>query len=207
MKRKNAPASLVCRTITSRPALHAAAQLGGHRRVAPDLAVQRKILDDAAAPRHLGVDAAQRLAIEAGHRTELEVDVEVEVLGLALGIGLLAGDRRFEEAAAVEHVAAYRRLHHAVGPALRLQRGLVAFRRRIGREVRIDEIAVLVDFQRSLDRDAAAIDHDILEASRLRLLHHVEGHLARFAGGLTQPGSKLSSFSAVRSASTPILLS
>jgi len=34
----------------------------------------------------------------------------------------------------------------------------------------LSKIAVLVDLQRSLDGDAAAVDHDILEAGRLLLL-------------------------------------
>src|SRR6185295_18467810 len=50
------------------------------------------------------------------------------------------------------------------------------------REVRIQEVAVLVDLERALDGDAAAVDHDVLEAGRLLLLHHVKGGLAGSAG-------------------------
>ena len=171
VKRKNAPASLVCSIdhVAALP-LPAAAQIRRHGRIATDLAGERKVLHDAVAARQFAIDAAQGLAVEAGDRAELEIDIEVDVLGLALGVGLLAGDRRFEEAAAVEHVAAHRDLDDAVGAALGLQRGLVAFGRRVGREVRIQEVAVLVDFQRSLDRDAAAVDDDVLEQRRLLLL-------------------------------------
>src|SRR5712675_2264888 len=98
--------------------LRASAQIGRQRRIAAELAGQGKMPDDAVAPRDLAIDAAQRLAVEARDRAELEVDVEIKVLGLALGVGFLAGDRRFEEAAAVEHVAPHRYFHDTVGGAL-----------------------------------------------------------------------------------------
>ena len=81
----------------------------------PILPVSVKVLIDAVAPRQLGIDAAHRLAVVAGDRAELDVEIEIDVLGLALGVGFLARDRRLEEAAAVEHVAAHRHLHDAVG--------------------------------------------------------------------------------------------
>src|ERR1019366_10591362 len=42
-------------------------------------------------------------------------------------------------------------------------------------------VAVLIALERSLDRYSAAIDDDIFEAGRLRLLRHVENGAARLA--------------------------
>src|SRR5207247_5491303 len=127
--------------------------------------------NDTVAPGELAVDAADSLAIEAHHRAKLEIDVEVSVLSLALAVACY---RRFQEAPTVEHVAAHGDLHDAVRTSLGLQGGLVPVGRRIGREVRVHQVAVLVDLERALDRGAAAIDDDILEARRLRLRHHDE---------------------------------
>ncbi len=69
--------------------LRAAAHLRGDGRIAPELAVEREGLVDPVAPGSLDVDAAQRLAVEAGNRAKLQVDVEIEVLGLALGVDSL----------------------------------------------------------------------------------------------------------------------
>src|ERR1700716_2609567 len=57
-------------------------------------------------------------------------------LVLLLGSPSPPRNLRFEETAAVEHVAAHRDLDDAVRTAFGFQRGLVAVRRRIGREVR-----------------------------------------------------------------------
>src|SRR6185312_12597106 len=89
--------------------------------------------------------------------------------------------RRFKETATVEHIAAHGDLHYAVGVAISLQRCLVAFGWRIGREVGVHQIAVLVDLERSLDRCAAAFDDDVLETGRLRLLHYIESGMGRLA--------------------------
>src|SRR6185369_6037595 len=113
-----------------------------------ELAVEREVADRAATARELAVDAAHGLAVETLHGAKLEIDVEIDVLGLGLGLGLAARNRRFEEAAAVKHVAAHRHLHHAIGAALRAQRSAITVGRRIDREVRIQEIAVLVDLER-----------------------------------------------------------
>ena len=117
----------------------------------------------------------------AGHRAELQVDVEIDIPGLTLGVGFLARNRCLEKAATIEHIAAHRHLQHAVGAALGFQRGLVAFGRRIGREVGVHQIAVLIDLQRSLDRCAGTIDDDVFEPGRLLFLHHIEDGAARLA--------------------------
>jgi len=63
-------------------------QFGSNRGVAPKLAVQGENLDEAAAPRHLQIDAAHRFTVEACYRAELQVDIDVDILGLALAVVL-----------------------------------------------------------------------------------------------------------------------
>ena len=65
----------------------ASAQVPGQRRIAPELAVHRQAADRAAAPRHLQIEAAQGLAVEADDRAELEVEIDIPVV---LALRLLA---------------------------------------------------------------------------------------------------------------------
>src|SRR5581483_3986903 len=72
--------------VAPEPLLAALLELRAQRRVLADLAVEREALDDAAAAGKFQVDAAERLAIVAGNRAELEIDIEVDVLQLALAV-------------------------------------------------------------------------------------------------------------------------
>src|SRR5262249_22287685 len=178
--------------VASLSGLSAAMQLGRYRRIAPDFAAQREGPDYPAAPRELQVDATHRLAIVARNRTELQVHIELDILQLAFAVFLAgARDRRFEEAAAVEPLAAHGHLDDAVRAPFGPQRSLIAFSRRIGREVRVQEVTVPVDLQRSLDRNAPALDDDVLESRRLRFRHHVERGLARLPGNLDPAGQDI----------------
>ncbi len=55
----------------------AAAQIADERRVAPELGVQREAHDAAVAARQPKIEAAQRLAVEAGDRAEPDVEIDV----------------------------------------------------------------------------------------------------------------------------------
>ena len=82
----------------------------------PILPFSEKVADHAAAPRNLQIDAAHRFAVVARHRAELQV--ELEVADPLLLVRTAAADRRLDEAAAIEHVAAHRHLQRAVLRAL-----------------------------------------------------------------------------------------
>src|SRR4029077_9578077 len=114
--------------------------------------------------------AAQRLTEIAGNRAQLHVHVEIDASAPGPGVRVFAENRRFEKTATVEHVAPHGDLEHAVRAAIGPQRGLVACGKRIGLEIHVDQIAVLIDFDRSLDRYAATFDDDVLKTGRLRLL-------------------------------------
>ena len=59
----------------------ASAQIAEQRGVAPDLGGEAEAADLARAPRHLEVEAAQRLAVEADHGAELHVEVDIRRRG------------------------------------------------------------------------------------------------------------------------------
>ena len=71
----------------------AGAHVADQRRVAADLGVQREGADPAAAARHPHIEAADRLAVMAGHHAELDVEIEIGMARLDLRIGR-AGHRR-----------------------------------------------------------------------------------------------------------------
>src|SRR5262249_2519705 len=91
-------------------AARATAQIAIERGVTANLSAQREALDRAAAPRHPHIEAAHRLAVEAGHRAEPHVEVEIARLLLAdieigrlllvvgwlalIGLGLISGRTR-----------------------------------------------------------------------------------------------------------------
>src|SRR4051812_30575736 len=166
------------------PALALATHITDQRRIAAKLAAQREISDHAIAPRQLTIEAAQSLAEITGDSTELQIEIDIDILGLALGVCLPARNRRFDEAATVEYVAAHRDFQDAVRTSFGFERGLVALGWRIGREIRREKIAVLVDLQCPLDQRAGAFDEDVFKPRRLRLLHHVESRASGLAGQL-----------------------
>src|SRR5436309_14607049 len=98
-----------------------AAQFSVQRRVPSEFAAEREAPDRPVAPRQFAIDAAQCLAIEAGHRTELHVHVKIDAPGFAFGVGLLARYGGLEEAAAVEHISAQSAFLDAAGAALGLR--------------------------------------------------------------------------------------
>src|SRR3954452_19336754 len=173
------------------PALALATHISDQRRIAAKLAAQREISDHAIAPRQLTIEAAQSLAEITGDSTELQIEIDIDILGLALGVCLPARNRRFDEAATVEYVAAHCDFQDTIRATFGFERGLVAFGWRIGREIRREKIAVLVDLQRSLDQRAGAFDDDVFKPRRLRLLHDVKSRAPGLAGQLDPAGQNV----------------
>ena len=105
------------------------------RRVAADLGVHGEGADVAAAARQLQIEAAQRFAVVAGDRAELDIEIEVGCFCLAL-LGGRAGQRRLDEIAAVIDIAAHGDAQRAVAAAIGLERRLVAVGQRKDRKIR-----------------------------------------------------------------------
>ena len=132
------------------------------------------------------IEAAHRLAVEAGDRAEPDVEVDVLELG-ALGLRRRRSrHRRLDEAAAVIDVAAQRHAQRAVGAALGPQRRLVAVGEIEIRQVRGLDVARAVALDRALDQKARPFDRQIVEAHELRPAGHDEGH-ARLPSGRLDP--------------------
>ena len=130
----------------------------------PILALMAKLVMVPPRRESLQIEAAQRLAVEARDRADLDVEIDVlAVVLLLLGVGR-PGERRFHEAAAVIDVAAQDHPQRAVRRAVGLQRGLVAVGEAEDREVRGHDVAGAVDLDRALDRGAGRLDHHVLEA-------------------------------------------
>ncbi len=151
-------------------------------RIAAKLARQRKGFECAAPARQLDFEAAHSLTIESRDRADLGVDIDIA--DLLLGLAVIARQRAFDEASAIEHIAAQRHLERSVLRAVSPQRRLVAFGRGESREIDADQLVVLIDLGGALDQCATAFDQHILKSRGLRLLHHVEGHTCGFTGEL-----------------------
>ncbi len=108
------------------------------------------------------LEPAQRLAIVAKDRAELDVEVEVGLFALGL-CRLGAGKRRLDEIGPVENVAAHRHPQHAVAGAVGFERHLVATRQAEHREICRHDVVGTVEFDAALHIDAGTGNGEIVE--------------------------------------------
>ena len=102
----------------------------------PILAFMREGADAAAAARQLQIEAAQRLAVVAGDRAELDVEIEIGMLLAWLFGSPAPASDDLTKLRAVIDVAAHDHAQRAVVGAVGLERNLVAVRQREDREIR-----------------------------------------------------------------------
>ena len=111
------------------------AQIAGERRLAPDLGGQAETANLAGAARHLDVDTAQRLAVEADNGAEFHVEVDIHRLPFRGRARRSAAGRGLDEAAAVIDVAAHDHAQRSIRRAFGLEAGAVAVGKTVGREI------------------------------------------------------------------------
>ena len=140
-------------------------QVASQRAAAPDLGHETETADLAIAPRHFQFEAAQRLAIMAEHRAELHVEVDIGRWSFRRRLD--GRGQGLEQTATVISVAAHDRAQRAVRQAIDLETGAIAIGEAVGREVRGQHIARIVEVDDALHPAAGALDPEILNPDRL----------------------------------------
>ncbi len=170
----------------------AAAQVAGEGGVDAVLGVEREALDLSAAARQPQIHSSQRLAVKSDDGADFDVEIEIGDATARLGVGRGAAHDGFDEAAAVVDVGAHRHFERALRHALGLEACLVALGHAERREVGGDELAVGVELDGSLHRDAAALDDDVVDPRRRALAGaHGEGRARRLRLGLHPAGKQI----------------
>src|SRR5262249_48146593 len=133
------------------------AQVAEERRTAPELALQSKAHDHAATPGYAQIESAQGFVVEAEHGADLDVEIDVLVWFLLAAGG--ASQRRLDEAAPVESIAAQRDPQRTVASALRFERSLIPVGERKGGGICGDDFTGGVGLGRAFDPSAGPFPH------------------------------------------------